>query len=362
MSVFDLDYYLNKAEKEYLLKDKEEYCYPLRITQQITAKGRQFEQEISQYSEIRITGFSDRRIENIKMGIPSEVTFGSKFLIKKRPYLKEIKSAFDLGKAATKEIQIDVFLEKNLAESKKKYSEFESAVKIVEFMLQNKERIAGLYPRQIPHAQSTKLLMESTLPRRILAFHLGRQQFSFDELCQYFNLVQKPSYFHIYASEILYDGISLSNHHTIITEANVNRFDFSLIEKVFVIENEEVFHAAHEKFKGMLILGDGKKAASLGFLQKYLSEKQIYYWGDIDKDGYDIFAYIHRFFPQVVPIGMDMEIINQFFHLKKDIKRESPTNKLPVLNAEYYKVCMEGIRIEQEQLPFDKILSLVTDK
>lgn len=359
-TLLDLDFYLDKAERSFLLSQEVNFSFALRVTQAIRSNLSQFEREIATHKGLVVTEYSDRKVNGVKLGVPSEIRFDSKLLLRRRPGLSAIRAAFEDARSAARTIDLAKFIEENFGESKRKFADIVSAVRAAEFLIENQKKIEGLYPRQIPHGQSTKLLIESTLVRRILAFHLGRPQLSTDEVCAIFGLRQKPSYFHFHATAVIYDGVSLSDHHSIITELNKDRFDLSLLEYLLVVENEETFHSVLGKIpNGMVILGNGRKAASLSFLKDIVSHLRIFYWGDIDKTGYEILSDVHEIFPKVCPIGMDMQTIDQFTHLKQSVPNERSIQQMTLLRSEYERVCAEGIQIEQEQLPVEEVLKLL---
>lgn len=358
-NIFDLEYFIAKAEREYLLNGKTEFSYSIRLTEEIRTNVRKFEDEISRHLGIEVTAYTDRRINDVKVGIPSQLRFSENYLFKLRPGLRLTAKSFAGARDAARYLNIDIFLRSHFAEAKKKHLKLESAVRAVEFILEHRPTLAGLFPRQVPHGQSTKLLMEDTLARRLLAYHYGRPQLTQDDVRELFGFRKKPSYFHFHANRISYDGVELSNHHAVVTESNLHRFDFSNMACVVVVENAEVFHAALGKISGMIILGDGDKAASLSFLEPALQGVSVYYWGDIDKDGYEAFEAAREGIPHIRPIAMDMDSINRYFHLNQKQQPQEPIAGDFSLAAEYLRVCREGIRIEQEQLPLAEILTRV---
>jgi len=104
---------------------------------------------------------------------------------------------------------------------------------------------------------------------------------------------------------------------------------------------------------------DPYKAANVAFLEPALRNIPVYYWGDIDKDGYEAFETARQSLKHLKPLAMDMDSIDRYFHLNQKRDSQAPLERDFALKEEYQRVCREGIRIEQEQLPLTDILTLV---
>jgi hypothetical protein len=87
----------------------------------------------------------------------------------------------------------------------------------------------------------------------------------------------------------------------------------------------------------------------------------VYYWGDIDKDGYEIFACVRELFPRAISVLMDDLTLQKYTSLIQSLPQAEPSlSNLPAdLRAVYERVCREGIRIEQEKIPLDQILAIL---
>jgi len=77
----------------------------------------------------------------------------------------------------------------------------------------------------------------------------------------------------------------------------------------------------------------------------------IYYWGDIDKEGYEIFAHLKSSISSLKPVLMDQRTVDRYLaiHQRKDVFI-GPFREVPGLQKEYEYVSRQGIQIEQEQI------------
>ena len=137
------------------------------------------------------------------------------------------------------------------------------------------------------------------------------------------------------------------------------------VKHVFVTENKINFLAFPEIRDSMVIFGKG-----YGFdLWKRLSwmhTKHLYYWGDIDTNGFAILNQFRSVFPHSKSIMMDAETMD----LCADYWVEEPVQKtinLPNITESerslYYSLHdsgkRSGKRLEQELIPFDYVLKVI---
>ncbi len=146
----------------------------------------------------------------------------------------------------------------------------------------------------------------------------------------------------------------------------INEFESLIVKckKVFIVENKITFLAFPKIDNSIVIFGSGY---SIGILQntKWLSDKEIYYWGDIDIDGFAILSQIRGYFNHVESILMTSEIIEKFKN--RAVSYQNKTVRFPTLvnltvqeMIVYTKLIdnFYGInfRLEQEKLPLELII------
>lgn len=138
-------------------------------------------------------------------------------------------------------------------------------------------------------------------------------------------------------------------------------------EKVFILENKTNFSnlmnflTLPQMENTIGIFGSGFK---LGNLKNalWLTNKEIFYWGDIDSHGLQILSQIRGYFKQTKSIMMDFETLNSF---KDDWSKGEPTkaNSLPNLTSEEQElfafVKAADLRLEQEKICQEFVLKQV---
>jgi hypothetical protein len=125
-------------------------------------------------------------------------------------------------------------------------------------------------------------------------------------------------------------------------------------KRVFIVENKITTLAFPNIKDSIVIFGSGYKVGVLKNT-KWLQEKEIVYWGDIDADGFAILSQIRGYFPHLKSMLMD----KQTFYKFKDFTVKSKQNikELPNLTKDEKELYL-GIkdnRLEQEKIPFDYI-------
>ena len=132
-------------------------------------------------------------------------------------------------------------------------------------------------------------------------------------------------------------------------------------KNVFIVENKITMLSFMNLKNSIVVFGNGY---GVGMIKnaKWLKDKDIYYWGDVDMDGFAILSQARGYFPQVQSLFMDEETIENFTDLAVSSK-ESKVKKLNYLTdledtvymrlqSDYYK---ENFRLEQERIPFKYI-------
>ncbi|UCN00023.1 DUF2220 family protein [Sulfurimonas sp. SWIR-19] len=131
-------------------------------------------------------------------------------------------------------------------------------------------------------------------------------------------------------------------------------------QRVFVIENKITFLSLPQLQSSIAIFGSGY---NIGILKntRWLETKEIYYWGDIDMDGFAILSKMRSYFPQTKSLMMDIKTLQQYkdrsvsYKGAKETELKHLTQEETVvykrLASHYYG---ENFRLEQEMIPFDE--------
>lgn len=133
--------------------------------------------------------------------------------------------------------------------------------------------------------------------------------------------------------------LDLERHHCFITENLLNFLTLPLIEDSFAI------------------FGSGYAIQTLKMVS-WLSSYPIFYWGDLDVDGFRILSQLRSYFPQTISIMMDRETFEIFSEFAVSVARSTP-EVLPCLTPEestlYTYLATFQKRLEQEHIHQDYV-------
>lgn len=137
-------------------------------------------------------------------------------------------------------------------------------------------------------------------------------------------------------------------------------------EHVFVVENLMNFLTFPKVPAAILIWGKGFAVESLK-AATWLSSKNIFYWSDLDVQGFQMLSQLRSYFPQTRSMLMDRNVLEDY---QSFIGKGTPSNcqSLPHLTAEersiYALLLAENLRLEQERIPQQVVVeaALVTCK
>jgi hypothetical protein len=159
-----------------------------------------------------------------------------------------------------------------------------------------------------------------------------------------------------------------------LTDIEVTEEEFRRLKipckKVFIFENKTNFSnlmnflTLPQIENTIGIFGSGYKVADLKNAS-WLSNKEIFYWGDIDTHGLDILSQIRGYFKHTKAIMMDFETLNAF---REDWDNGESINKdsLPNLTPEEQELFrfvkgdnIHTIRLEQEKIDHTYVLKVL---
>ncbi|MBR2262038.1 MAG: DUF2399 domain-containing protein [Paludibacteraceae bacterium] len=91
---------------------------------------------------------------------------------------------------------------------------------------------------------------------------------------------------------------------------------------------------------------------------KWLNNKHIYYWGDIDAQGFEILSQVRTYFPATQSFMMDKETFERFNENDKGTKSNVATElNLSKEELELYDYLKDNdLRLEQEKIPFEYVI------
>lgn len=132
------------------------------------------------------------------------------------------------------------------------------------------------------------------------------------------------------------------------------------VKAIFIVENKVNFLTFPSVPDAILIWGHGYGIANLkeaAFLQNAL----LYYWGDLDAQGFEILSQFRGYFPQTQSILMDNDTFNRYFE-KNEGTESKVSVELHLNHAEqelYERIKKNNWRLEQEKIPHSYVVSFI---
>lgn len=129
------------------------------------------------------------------------------------------------------------------------------------------------------------------------------------------------------------------------------------IQSVYVVENKINMLTFPEIKNSIVVWGHGFGVDIMRGVE-WMKSKRIFYWGDLDAQGFQILSEIRTHFIQVESFLMDRPTFDKFF--EKDSGTKTNVEKELVLTQdenEMFKYLKENnYRLEQEKIPFEYVL------
>ena len=142
-----------------------------------------------------------------------------------------------------------------------------------------------------------------------------------------------------------------------LTELSVPASQFTTLDllrgqRCIVTENEMTFLTLPPQRDTFVLFGGGFMVHNLGRVP-WLAECPIFYWGDLDAQGFQILSRLRAVFPHVTSVMMDQETLSIFADFCVE-GTSCPIQHLPHLTPEehtlFVHLAREGIRLEQERI------------
>lgn len=128
---------------------------------------------------------------------------------------------------------------------------------------------------------------------------------------------------------------------------------------VFVVENKVNLLTLSRVSSGIAIGGLGKAVSLLRDIA-WLKDATIYYWGDLDVEGFEMLSQFRAMFEQTKSLLMDMETLSSHNDLAigwPNKPRFTPTRLTESEQAAYEHLLRNGLRLEQERIPQSDVVA-----
>ncbi|MHA7130612.1 Wadjet anti-phage system protein JetD domain-containing protein [Algoriphagus namhaensis] len=352
---------------------KNETCFPLviRSNKALSKDFIQMRKEIAEVFSVskdrKGYGYSviTEPVKTRQHGIqdlPKSITFDSlpdylKFLTKEKEYgVMMEKYSFIKSELP----QLESWLIENPKAIINNSDDWPGLVKVCQWFLNNFEP-DKYYIRELPIAVHTKFIEENKSILRFLLDELipdiiipsenlfeKRYCLKYDQPLVRFRSLDQNCW-HIRH----YDDLTVPIEQFVKNPINCSR--------VFIIENKMNFLAFPEVLEAIVIWGKGFAIESLKNIH-WLVDKEIYYWSDIDVQGFQMLSQLRSYFPQTQSFLMNMATIEKYRHF---IVPGTSTNSKQIFHLldeefEVYKfLLMNNYRLEQERVDHYFILSIL---
>jgi len=225
-------------------------------------------------------------------------------------------------------------------------------VKVCRYFLENTR--PQLYIRQLPVDVHTKFIEENeALLKSLLDFLIPHhvrdpRQKSFAE--RYYLKYDEPPQIRI---RMLDPSLAIAN----LSDVQIRLSDFRSIpincKYIFLAENKMNFLTLPEIPQTIAIWSGG--GFNISYLKdiKWLSDKNIFYWGDLDIQGFHILHQMRSYYPQTKSAMMDMKTFERF---KSEAGQGRPGNMMTLdcLNSQEMELFLylkeNNLRLEQEKI------------
>jgi hypothetical protein len=136
------------------------------------------------------------------------------------------------------------------------------------------------------------------------------------------------------------------------------------LKKVFVVENKMNVLTFPIIAESMVIFGSGYGVENLKSVE-WFNKVELFYWGDLDVQGFEILAQFRGYFPRVKSIFMHKEIFDKFFEQDIGTPSAKTATGLNLTNKEnqlYELLRVNNWRLEQEKIPLEYVNAWIRDE
>ncbi|TAF73185.1 MAG: hypothetical protein EAZ53_13630 [Bacteroidetes bacterium] len=308
-------------------------------------------------------------INTKKMGtqsVPVQIEIESEddflYVVNKKEEFERFKTEINNIRASN--INLNNWLVENPEKISENMGKWSVLLTICSFFLQNPKPIK--YLRELPIDIHTKFIEENkSIIASILDFlipdFINSEEKTFEKRYHLkFDIELKERIRLRFLDPNLYPYYCVSE--LVLLPYEFEKLDFK-DKKIFITENKTNYLSFPNIENGIVIFGKGFALSALENAY-WLSENQLYYWGDIDAHGYEILSQIRGYFDKTISILMDKPT----FEANKNIAKKNGEysnkyflNNLSVEENSFFNYLNENRwRIEQEKLPYELILNFVS--
>lgn len=128
---------------------------------------------------------------------------------------------------------------------------------------------------------------------------------------------------------------------------------------VFIVENKATFYHFPAVRNSLILFGSGYAATGHLINIPFLHETpDVYYWSDLDKDGFSMLSHLRQSYPTLHALFMDLPAMRAGFRFAvpdTGSKAVSPTRLNQSEKEAFALLSQKRLRIEQERFPMDAV-------
>lgn len=346
----DLDALLEGAERDFVLEGKNEFFFPIRRKSGNADFYELLERELRGQEVVTVIEYRSVKEGWVKVSRPALLRMDEQALLRQRPHLAALRAEVGTWRKQFAALASDTAIREAYREVVQDPSLTRACFEVFAYLLDHRLEVRGLLPRQVQHANSTKLIGRESLLLRMFSIWRGESA-SWRQFFRYFELLDRPVEFRFFAPTCIYQRARLTNFNGLLSEDWIADYQFTSSAGTLIVENLETFYSEVAKSNERMILwGSGWKVALLRNFHHRLP-RPLLYWGDIDKEGYEIYGHLKSFIADLQPLLMDRNTIES--HVQFSVPRDKffgPYRSAADLQQEYQDVCQRGLCIEQEKI------------
>jgi len=232
---------------------------------------------------------------------------------------------------------------------------WQDILKVVRYFKSNPK--PDLYIRELPIKVHTKFIERNkSLIRELLDIILN-QSLNADEH-KHFETRFYLKYSEPLVRFRLLDSQIAQRYFSGLEDISVKLSDFSKIElsikRVLIVENLMNLLTLPKMKNTLSIFGKGFKVLSLRDVE-WLKNCQIWYWGDLDAQGFEILSGFRGHYPQTKSLMMDKTTFDKYYENDLETKSKVPSlSNLTKAECQMHQLLFKNKwRLEQEKIPLE---------
>lgn len=142
-----------------------------------------------------------------------------------------------------------------------------------------------------------------------------------------------------------------------VSAQQIAALDFP-VKRIFITENKVNGYAFPAQKDSMILFGMGYGVLELARRAAWLQNKDVYYWGDLDSNGFDMLSKLRELLPQLKSFLMERAVLEKYVD---PVIRDTgncpvvPQNLTVTEKQAWQLLRQENWRLEQERIPLPEV-------